>query len=145
MKTENELNRHIAKQLKRYEPSISYLKVCDRMSDGIPDFLTWNINGGPSAFEVKFIKCFPNTDKQILGHVFSGAQITRLETLGLSGCKTYGVIGVGELSRFYVFKASLIPPSGNWKINEFEAIIICDPDTRVYGFDEVDKFIKGHL
>lgn len=143
MKTENDLNRHIAKELKRHEPKMSYMKVCDKVNEGIPDFLVWRVDSQSSAFEVKLAKEIPKTNKLVLSHVFSGAQITRLETLKLSGCKTYGVVGILELETIYVIPSEMIPESGNWKRDDFITNIV--DNVLSYKFSEMENFIKDCL
>lgn len=96
MNNENDLNAALSKFMKREMPAIHTLKVADKITLGISDFLMF----GPApsvGIETKFIKELPVRDSsKALKHEFHGAQLTFLESLILSGNRGYGLIGIKE-------------------------------------------------
>jgi len=142
VKTEGEFNAWMSKEYKRRSSQGVYaLKVSDRFQVGIADFIVWR-NGKSVAHENKAISDFPKTDKLILKHVFDGAQTTWLETFELAGNRSYGIIVVLKLGKFYVFDRKHIPLSGNFKMSEFDAI-----PKKVFNIDNesFEEFLGEHL
>lgn len=139
MKSEGEFNAWMSKEYKRKSPDVFAIKVSDRFQAGIADFMVWR-NGKSIAHENKAIMNFPQTDKLILKHVFDGVQQTWLETFELAGNRSYGIIAVLKLGKFYVFDRKYIPPSGNFKMSEFQAI-----PKLVFAFDQFEEFLGEYL
>lgn len=126
MKTENELNALMSKILRTMwgmHDGIFHYKPNDRITDGISDFIIWS-QGETLAMENKFVKEINMDSKaQVLKHPFSGAQITFLESQKYVKNKAYGLVYVHDHKCFYIFEHGEIPKSGNWKTDEFIAII----------------------
>ena len=140
MKTENEFNAYLSKKF-RATNATAVLKVCDKITPGIPDFLIWR--GTRSlAIESKFVAKLPKKrTAQLLKHTFSGPQLTMLETLSIGGAITYGLVGIGETKLMYLIPRDKIPMCGNWDVEGF----FHQTGTTVYRFDEADVILNQVL
>lgn len=96
MKTENELNAALSKYFRSKMPKLHPVKVADKVTLGVSDFLLFCAFTSV-GLEVKFVKELPMRDtSKVLTHEFSGAQLTFLESIELTGNRGYGLIGVRE-------------------------------------------------
>ena len=118
MKTEGDFNRLLSRELRKAGPGLYHLKTADRFTVGISDFLIWNM-GKTVALETKFVNGIPSEKASLLKHPFSGAQITFLESMALSGNAAFGGIYLNELNLFYLIPGGSIPTTGNWKTKDF--------------------------
>jgi hypothetical protein len=124
MKTENDYNAFLSKQLKKFSPQVHTIKISDKFTAGISDFLIF-CNHKSLGLETKFEKAFPKREtSQVLSHSFSGPQITFLESLALTGNMGYGVVCIEEEESMYVFPYQTIPANGNFTLKEFNAKFI---------------------
>ena len=138
MKIEGDFNAFLSKDFKRYAPKVAALKIADKFTVGISDFIIW-ANGRTLAMETKFILALPaRPSTLILPHAFSGAQRTFLETMDFVKNMAYGCIGINEEQSFYLIEHKLIPPNGNFTREQFEA---CDKKLR-FGFKETERFLE---
>jgi hypothetical protein len=136
MKTEGDFNAYLSKELRRFTPKVAVLKIADKFTTGISDFLIW-ANGRSLALESKFITELPTrATTKILSHPFSGAQTTFLETINLAGSISYGLIAIDSEKKFYLIYHSFIPQDGNFTRQQFE-------ETPKAAFDYKD--IEGFL
>jgi len=118
MKTEGDLNGEISSWLRKMSPKIHYLKVADKYSLGISDFIIWG-DGKNAAVESKFVLIPPGPNVLLLKHPFSGKQITFLESIYLTGNRSWGLVYINETSLFYLIQYTRIPEKGNWKTGAF--------------------------
>lgn len=117
MKTENEFNAFVTKQIQKLGSSYKAIKASDRFHIGISDWLIYH-DGKAVAVESKFIKKIPKSGK-LLGHTITGPQITFLKTMELAGTQGFVIIGVGDRSQIAVIPTELLPKEGNYNVKEF--------------------------
>ena len=126
MKTENDFNAYLSKNLKRYSPDVHTVKISDKFTVGISDFMVF-CSGKTLALETKFEKSFPQRKtSQVLSHPFSGAQLTFLESMFLTGNMGYGMVAIEETQKMYIFPFAAIPVSGNFTKEEFESRFVAE-------------------
>ena len=118
MKTENDFNGALSKKIRALGSGTFSFKASDKMTVGVSDFLIWR-GGMTLALESKFIASTPSLKAQLLQHPFSGAQLTFLESLALSGNKAFGLVGIEDKKMMYLIPWDQIPASGNWKTADF--------------------------
>lgn len=136
MKTENDFNAELSKKLKKYSPEVHTIKISDKFTVGISDFLIMCM-GKTLALETKFEKSFPQRQtSQVLSHPFSGAQLTFLESVALAGNMGYGMVAIEETQKMYVFPYAAIPVSGNFTRAEFESRFVAE-----IPLNEMDRFL----
>jgi hypothetical protein len=136
LKTEGQFNAHLSKEFKRFNPKLKCLKVADKFSVGISDFLLWG-NGKSRAIESKFVTHLPvRATTKVLSHPFAGAQLTFLEDICLAGCSGWGLIGIGETKTMHLLMLEDIPKEGNFTKEEFVGM-----RQVVFGFDEVPLLV----
>lgn len=142
MKTEGEFNAWLSKKCKKMKPNTKYLKIADKFTVGISDFLIWR-NGKTLAIESKFVKKMPTRGtSKILSHIFKGEQKTFLEDMELSGNTAYGVIGIHTELLVFI-PHILIPESGNWTKEDFDH---CKNNFEVFPWvDGFEKFLNNKL
>lgn len=106
MKNESAFNAYLSRQFNALTPALKYLKVSDRFSVGVSDFIIWS-KGKSLGLECKYIDDYPKTEVALLfkNHKFTGPQITFLKEMVMAGCYGYGLIAVGCEKKMY-----LIPP-----------------------------------
>lgn len=139
MKNEGEFNAHLSKEFKKRGPSLHALKIADKFTIGVSDFIIWHV-GTSVGLEVKFIKDWPIREStKILKHPFAGAQKTFLESLELTRNSGWGAVAVDSIRTVYVFKYDMIPDTGNWTRAEFTFECF-----KSFSYDNVDEFIN-HL
>ena len=118
MKTENDLNAHISKALKKRAPSLFSFKAADKYTAGMPDFLVWHL-GVSYALEVKYVKSLPAKPLAlVLNHAFSPKQLAKMSQMQSAGVRCYGAVGVKDQG-LYLIPLNKIPPSGNWRAKEW--------------------------
>ena len=139
MRTENQFNSYLGKYFKKYQPETYAIKVSDRFSIGISDFLIFSY-GKAMALETKFILAMGSDKSDLLTHPFSGAQMTFLESIGLTTNQAWGMVTVYEEQKLYCVKYSEIPPTGNWKTGAFKKETIFK-----YDWDKAMDFVLEHL
>lgn len=136
MKTEGQFNAYLGKELKRFTPKLKVLKVADKFSVGISDFLIW-ANRRSCGIEAKFIKELPVRPlAKVLDHPFAGAQLTFLEDLNLAGSFGYGLVAVGSTEEMHLFMLESIPKTGNFTRQEF-----LRADKISFKFDQVPQLV----
>ena len=118
MKTEGEFNSFLSKEFSRLTPMLKYLKASDRFAIGVSDFLLW-YKGRSRGLECKFVKEIKSQNRKILEHPFSGAQVTFLEGLVLSGSDGFGLVGIKSLKKMYLLDVSVLIQGTNWKAKDF--------------------------
>lgn len=123
MKTENDFNRYLSKELSKFHPHIHHFKASDKFTAGVSDFILWG-RGTSLALEVKFIKDFPKGNGQLLKHPFTGAQKTFMESIELAHHTACGLIAVGANKSMYLVPHEVIPENGNWTWLEFNKLRI---------------------
>lgn len=115
MRTENEFNAKLGKDLRKLEPSGTMtLKVAEKYHIGVCDFFIWR-NGRCAAVEVKFVRELPKRNGKVLGHEFDGPQISFLKRIAASGSPAWGLIAIHEVKKIVLVPARDIPPEGNWQ------------------------------
>lgn len=123
MKTENEFNAYLSKELKRWRPEVYTMKAADKFRTGVSDFILWGW-GRSVALETKFIKEWPSERGKLLKHPFTGPQLTFFRNIQGTGCHAFGLIAVKEERKMFAISAGHIPESGNWKTKDF---LDCSP------------------
>lgn len=140
MRTENDFNAKLGKELKKLSPSVKFIKASDRFTIGVSDFLIWAY-GKNVGVESKLIKEYPvKGTSKLLSRPFTGAQRTFLNELEMSGSKGYGLVAVKSEKKMYLIRSKDIPKSGNWTLAEFNLL-----KERLYSFkffDEVPVFVE---
>lgn len=117
MKNENAFNAFLSKELRKLQPKgYHYVKASDKFTVGISDFIIWG-RGRSVALESKFISKIPSEGSKLLQHTFSGAQVTFLESIGLSGNRAFGLVATDLL--IYLVPWDKMPSGGNWEVTEF--------------------------
>jgi len=117
MKTENEFNAFVTKQIQKLGSAYKAIKASDRFHIGISDWLIYH-DGKAIAVESKFIKKKPKSGK-LLGHTITGPQITFLKTMELAGTRGFVIIGIDEICQIAVIPSDKIPKDGNYNVKEF--------------------------
>lgn len=140
MRTEGEFNAQLSKRFKA--EGIMTLKICDRMSLGISDFLLFR-RGLATALEVKFLTHWPADAAQLLKHPFTGPQQTFLESFKLAGHNAYGLVVVRAHHCMAVIPASEIPLDGNWNTLQFGTTAF--PRVKWLDAAELAKLIGLHI
>ena len=137
MKNEGEFNMHLSKDFKRRQPELYALKVADKFSIGISDFLLFYV-GTCIGMEVKLIKDWPiRKTTKIMTHPFAGGQRTFLESIKLTRNDGFGLVGVDSERRMYCIPMLKIPESGNWTHQDFVA-----EGFKSFDFDEIEQLIN---
>ena len=138
MKNEHALNAHLAKLMNRKAPGFKYVKLADKYTIGLSDFLMW-YGGDSTAMEVKFVKFFPKRDDTILlAHPFKGTQLSFLREIEMTHHKAWGLIGVDDEREMHLIPNYEIPSSGNWTSSMFR-----QADFPCYDFSDIDGLLKG--
>ena len=132
MKTENEFNAFVTKQIQKLGSSYKAIKASDRFHIGISDWLIYH-DGKAIAVESKFIKKRPKSGK-LLQHVITGPQITFLKTMELAGTRGFVIIGMGDLGQIAVIPTDNIPKEGNYNVKDLNAV-------RWYFFNEIERML----
>lgn len=117
MKTENDFNAYLSKELRRLSPGLHFVKASDKFTVGIADFLLWR-GSRSAAMETKFVREIPGDNALLLKHEFGGAQATFLESIGLTGNGAFGLVGIGSVGTMYLIPWKNLKP--NWKVSEFK-------------------------
>lgn len=118
MNNENELNAALSKFLRKKMPKLHPVKVADKMTLGLSDFLIFCL-ATSVGLEVKFVKELPVRDSsKVLTHEFSGAQLTFLESLELTLNRGYGLIGVKPWNKMILIQREYLAP--NFTLHEFK-------------------------
>ena len=140
MKTEGQFNAYLSKEIKRYSPRVHVIKVADKFTTGISDFIIW-CNGRSMGLESKFIDDLPKRKStKIFSHPFSGAQVTFLESLNLAGSFGFGIVAIESQKKFYVIDYDRIPPGGNFTLEEWEST-----GKIPWNYDQVEDFIQYYF
>lgn len=138
MKTEGELNGKLGKMLNKKSPELKYVKVADKFTLGISDFLIW-WRGMSAAVEVKFIKVYPKRgSSKLLSHPFSGTQLSFLFEMECSGAFSFGLVGVDCEKRLYLVPREEIPKTGNWEHLRFK-----ESQYTWYDYKDIDGLLEG--
>lgn len=121
MKNENAFNAFLSNKLRTLQNhGYHHLKTSDRFTAGIPDFLIWG-HGKSLALEVKFIQHIPSNGCFLLQkHPFTGAQRTYLESIGLTGNRAFGLIGVQSEEVLYLIEWKHLEE--NWVAEKFNDV-----------------------
>ena len=122
MRNENAFNAWLSKELRTlHSKGFHHAKISDKFTAGVSDFLIWGL-GKSVVIESKYVKEFPKDTSDLLEHTFSGAQITFLESIGLTGNRAFGLIAVGDRKggSLFLIPWKEIPDSGNWKVADFK-------------------------
>jgi penicillin-binding protein-related factor A (putative recombinase) len=136
--TENKFNAKLSQYLRKTKTH--YVKVSDRTTVGISDFLIWH-EGMSVALETKRIPCLPCKDTaRILGHPFSRPQIRFLKNMILSGNLGYGLIAVDSEKTMYLIPTDEIPESGNWALDDFKSKL---PGFQKFNTNDFKGLFKG--
>lgn len=123
MKNENAFNAWLSKEIRCiHTKGYHHVKISDKFTAGVSDFLLWG-HGKHSVLEVKYVSQFPKEGCKLLKHPFEGAQITFMESIGLTGNRAHGLIAAGDKKDglLYLMDWKDIPPSGNWEIVDFSS------------------------
>lgn len=137
MKSEGEYNAFLSKEFKKRSPELHSVKIADKFSVGISDFIIWNC-ATSAGLEVKFIKDWPiRSTTKILKHPFAGAQKTFLESIALTRNAGWGLIAVESEKRAYAIPYDKIPDTGNWTHEDF----LIEGFTWIH-YEDVDNLIK---
>lgn len=139
MRNENAFNAFLSKEIRKFGPEVFAIKVSDKFTVGISDFLVFGF-GKTLALETKFVRKWPGDNKLLLDHTFSGGQVTFLESMHLAGHRAYGAVAVEETRRVYFMAWNRIPESGNWKTKEFR-----EQSFPSFPWEEVDRMLAWHL
>lgn len=120
MKTENDFNAYLGKNLRTLIPEVKVIKVSDRFTEAISDFLVW-YKGKSLAFEVKFEKDYPKRDtSKVLSHPFKKSQITFLKEILITGSYAWGFVAMDCDKMMYIFDPAIIPENGNMSKEYFK-------------------------
>jgi len=119
MKTENDFNAVYGKKLRVLQPKIHVVKISDKFTDGLSDFLLFGPSGAV-ALENKFIKKWPSDNAKLLIHPFTGSQLTFLESIWLSGNRAYGMVAIDDSKEMFLIPYMNIPSTGNWRTKDFK-------------------------
>lgn len=133
MKTENEFNAFVTKQIQKLGSSYKAIKASDRFHIGISDWLIYH-DGKAIAVESKFVKKIPKSGK-LLGHTITGPQITFLKTMELAGTRGFVIIGFGELGQIAVIPTEEIPKEGNYNVKDLST-------EHWYYFNEIEGMLS---
>lgn len=115
--TENRFNAKLTLFLRKTKTH--YVKVNDRTTVGISDFLIWH-EGMSAGLEVKRILAFPKKEKaKLLSHPFSRPQLRFLKNMQQSGNLGWGLISIHQTKTMYLINPDEIPDSGNWTLAQF--------------------------
>jgi len=130
MKTENEFNAFIGKEIRKLEPhGYLLLKVAEKYHIGVPDFFLWH-NKSCAAIEAKFVREMPKRGGLVLKHAFDGRQVGFLRRVAATSNPAWGIIAIHEEKRIVALPYNQIPDSGNWNGTLPE-------DFRSYHYDQV--------
>jgi len=125
VKTENDFNRHVTKQIRLLGTSVCAVKFSDRFKAGISDWVIFKA-GKAVAAEAKFIRELPGPKAaKALKHPVSGPQLTFLKKMTLCGARGFIFLGIASLKKILVINQLEVPMSGNftpaWLIEKLEA------------------------
>lgn len=142
MKNENAFNAYLSKEFRaRHSKGIYHTKVSDKFTAGISDFLLWGKSLSAAA-ETKLVKTLDlRPDTILLKHPFSGAQLTFLESIWLTGNPAWGIVGVVDSRSIYVIEGMHIPKNGNWLVSEFKN----QPYKKRFEWDDIDGLLDTLL
>lgn len=119
MRTEGDFNGYLSKKFNRLKPELKYIKIADKFTIGISDFLMWRY-GKSCAIESKFIKEWPKRmTSKVLSHPFKGTQISFLKEMDMAGCNSFGLIGVECEKKMYLIPHRWISEGGNFRHDLF--------------------------
>lgn len=114
MKTENDFNRHVTKQIRLLGTSVCAVKFSDRFKAGISDWMIFKA-GRVVAAESKFIRELPGPRAtNVLKHPVSGPQFTFLKKMTLCGARSFVFLGIGCLKKIVLIRQIEVPQSGNF-------------------------------
>lgn len=119
MKTENDFNAYLTKEIRKLGTDYRAVKLCDRFKIGLADWLMF-YKGKPVALEAKFVKTLPKTKaKKVLGHPITGPQISFLVGMELAGVRGFAIVASSSDSMMRLIPTHEIPPTGNFTLEEF--------------------------
>lgn len=141
MKTENDFNAYLSKELRRYIPDLHFIKASDKHIAGVPDFILWS-ESTSRGLEVKFIKEFPKTERgKVLKHAFGGKQISFLSHMEKTANHGFGLTYCKENNFMYLCRVQDIPEDGNWKYGEFKQALE-SKKFKVFLKDEIQPLLR---
>lgn len=137
MKNEHALNSSLSKGMNYFSPNLKHVKISDKYSIGISDFLLW-MDGESAAMEVKFIKDYPKRGgTKLLSHPFSGVQLSFLHEIDATKNGGYGLVGVDSERRMYIIPYWRLPEEGNWTKDSFK-----HEEYMWYDFKDIDGLLN---
>lgn len=121
MRTENDFNAYLSKELRKHIPDLHFSKLSDKHIAGIPDFMLWSM-ATSRGLESKMITGFPKTDKGriLTKHPFTQKQLSYMGFMEKTANHAFGLIFCKENNFMYLVRHKDIPESGNWSYGEFK-------------------------
>lgn len=140
MKNENAFNAYLSKEFRSRHNRLGcfHVKASDKFTAGVSDFLLW-MNSHSAGLETKLVKTIDRKPTTLLlDHTFTGAQLTFLESMRLTGNYAYGLVGVLDTSRMLLIESANLPESGNWTASEFDMV-----NKRNFAMDDIDGLLQA--
>jgi len=138
VKTENDFNKYVTKQVRLLGTSVSAVKFSDRFKAGVSDWMFFKA-GMAAAVEAKFIKDLPGPKASLaLKHPVSGPQITFLRKMTLCGVRSFVFLGIGSLKKIILIRQLEITDSGNFSPEWVREKLEVGP---VFSFHDVEGIV----
>lgn len=120
MRTENEFNARLTKDIRKLGTTYKAIKMSDRFKIGVPDWLMF-YEGRAVAVEAKFVQKIP-PKRKVLSHPVTGPQISYMKSLSLAGVPCKVIIGASFDDLVRIVSLEDLPEDGNFSSEQFALI-----------------------